>query len=293
VKTIELKNGLLFVNQSRLICGNRFSNNLAGEITMFLRLHSLLLISLLSLPTYAGQTVVLVHGYLGDGSTWRPLGLVSALQATGWQDAGHLFPNGPLPRPIAPTSQERYVYTVTLPSEAPLPTQAQWLDFYLRKLKAKHPNNSLILVGHSAGGVVARLVMVVSGIPIQGLITIASPHLGTEKAEWGTWLNNSPIGWMAPFLGLDTINRSQGLYWDLSREHPASLLFWLNRQPHPQAFYISIVRAEGDEWVPPYSQDMNVVPALRGLAMTKTVASQHSLHPFDGPLIASLLKERL
>jgi len=253
---------------------------------------SLLLILLLSLPAHAGHILVLIHGYLGDGSTWRPTGIVSALQAAGWQDAGHLFPNGPRPGSAAPNSMERYVYTVTLPSEAPLPAQARWLYFYLRALRGRHPNNSLILVGHSAGGVVARLVMVVSGIPVQGLITIASPHLGTDKAEWGTMLSNSPFSWFAPFFGLGTLNRSKGLYWDLVRERPASLLSWLNRQPHPSALYVSIVRV-GDKWVPAYSQNMNDVPALRGLATTVTSAGTHSLQAADGPILASLLDSLL
>jgi len=260
---------------------------------MLRQIVSLLLISLLSLPAHAGHTLVLIHGYLGDGSAWRPTGIVSTLQAAGWQDAGHLFPNGPLPGVVAQNPMERYVYTVTLPSEAPLPAQAQWLDFYLRHMQKRHPNNSLILVGHSAGGVVARLVMVVSGIPVQGLITIASPHLGTDKAEWGTILSNSPFSWFAPFFGLDTLNRSEGLYWDLVREHPASLLFWLNRQPHPSAFYVSIVRVDGDKWVPAYSQDMNDVPALRGLAMTVTSEGTHSLQVADGPVLTSLLDSLL
>lgn len=255
---------------------------------------SLLLFSLLSVSTYAGHTLIFIHGYLGDGSTWRPSGIIHTLQMAGWQDAGHLFPNGPIPaEKIAPNPIERYVYTVTLPSEAPLVMQAQWLDFYLRYLQKKHPDNALVLVGHSAGGVVARLVMVVGGIPVQGLITIASPHLGTDKAEWGTMLGNSPFSWIAPFFGLDTINRSKGLYWDLAREYPTSLLFWLNRQPHPKAFYISIVRIGGDEWVPPYSQDMNDVLALHGKAQTVTTGGTHSLHPADGPLLVSLLERLL
>ncbi len=254
---------------------------------------SFLLIATLSLSSYAGQTLVLIHGYLSDGSGWRPLGIIAALQAAGWQDSGHLFPNASLPgvTPVSPTG--RYVYTVTLPSEAPLAVQAQYLDFYLRYLQQKHPDNSLILVGHSAGGVVARLVMVRSGIPIKGLITIASPHLGTETAEWGELLSDSPFRWISPFLGLDTINRSEGLYRDLVRENPSSLLFWLNRQPHPKAFYVSIVRAACDEWVPSYSQDMNNVVALRGLAITVTSGGGHSLQPSDGPLLVSLLERLL
>jgi pimeloyl-ACP methyl ester carboxylesterase len=232
---------------------------------MSLRIITFLFISFLSASSYAGKTVVLIHGYLGDASSWHANGIVAALQ--GYD-----------------------TYTVNLPSEAPLVVQAQYLDVYLRDIKAKHPQNSLVLVGHSAGGVVARLVMVKSGIAIQGLITISSPHLGTDKAELGYKISNSPLAWIAPFLGLSTINRSRDLYRDLMREHPSSLIFWLNRQPHPKAFYASIVRIAGDKWVAPYSQDLNDVPALRGLATTITSVGTHSLQPADGAVLVDLLR---
>jgi triacylglycerol lipase len=233
---------------------------------MSLRIITFLFVSLFSASSYAGKTVVLVHGYLSDGSSWQTNGIVAALQ------------------------HHRYdTYVVNLPSEAPLVVQAQHLDVLLRDIKAKHPQNSLILVGHSAGGVVARLVMVRSGIPIQGLITISSPHLGTDKAELGYAISNTPLAWAAPFLGLNTVNRSRDLYRDLMREHPSSLIFWLNRQPHPKAFYASIVRVAGDQWVAPYSQDLNDVPALRGLATTITSAGTHYLQPADGAVLVDLL----
>lgn len=262
---------------------------------MYLRpFHSLLLLIVLINPVFAGQTLVLVHGYLSDGIAWRETGIVSALHQAGWQDAGDLFPAGPVPGGRPPHNpSERYVYTVTLPSEAPLPVQAQWLDFYLHDLRARHPDNSLILIGHSAGGVVARLTLVSSKLPIKGLITIASPHLGTDAAEDGVMLSNSPFSWVAPIMGLDTINRSEDLYRDLVREYPATPLFWLNRTPHPKAFYLSILRVGGDDWVPPYSQDMNNIPALRGQAITVTTRGTHRLHPGDGPLLVFWLEKLL
>lgn len=262
---------------------------------MYLRLFFIfLLFSFTHLPAYAGgQTMVLIHGYLSDGLIWRDTGIVYILHQAGWQDAGDLFPAGPVPARLPPPNpKERYVYTVTLPSEAPLPVQAHWLEFYLRELQPRHPDNQLILVGHSAGGVVARVVMVTNRFPIMGLITIASPHLGTDAAEDGLMLSNSPVGWVAPLLGLGTLNRSEDLYRDLTREYPAMPLFWLNRTPHPpQAFYLSIIRLAGDGWVPPYSQDMNNIPALTGKAITVTTRGEHGLHPGDGYLLASWLEK--
>lgn len=255
----------------------------------------LLLVCFHSRLVFAGQTLVLIHGYLADGGSWRQTGIVQTLHHAGWRDLGHLFPQGPLLARIPPSASKNYLCTVTLPSEAPLAVQAQWLDFYLNHLYQLYPQNGLVLIGHSVGGVVARLSLVVNkNFPIQGLITIASPHLGTDKAEWGAWVNQTPLSWITPFLGLGTINRSEHLYWDLIRESPTTPLFWLNRQPHPQqVFYISIVRVLGDEWVPPYSQDMNDIPALRGKAMTITTTASHHLHPGDGPLLLEVLKANL
>ena len=246
------------------------------------------LLYLMSIAAYAGYTVVLVHGYLGSGEQWRPTGIVYALERHGWLDAGHLFPEGPFPA-VIPNVSQRYLYTVTLPSEASLPIQAQWLDNYLTYLQNQHPNNIIFLVGHSAGGVVARLVTVYSQLPIKGLLTIASPHLGTKAAEFGAWLSDTPFSWFAPFAGLNTINRSENLYWDLVREHPTTPLFALNRRPHPQIHYTAIVR-QHDDIVPSYSQDMNQVPALTGQVNVIVSSGKHKLRPADGPVIAQELE---
>ncbi|OQW91599.1 MAG: hypothetical protein BWK79_16525 [Beggiatoa sp. IS2] len=257
----------------------------------------LLLGWLIALPVYAGQTAVLIHGYWSDGSDWRKLGIVQALQLAGWQDAGHALPYGILPAWGYPNATGNFVYTVTLPAEAPLPVQVSWLGTYLQGLHARHPDNDLVLVGHSAGGVVARLAMVVTGAPVRTLVTIASPHLGTDAAELGLEITHSPAGWFLPFLGGNTLLRSEGLYRDLVREYPGTLLFWLNRQSHPEARYISIVRigvrvGTGDHIVPIYSQDLNYVPALSGKSTTISSIGFHGLQPADGPLLASVLAEQ-
>lgn len=260
---------------------------------MFIRHFYFLLVLLFSLPAHAEYTLVLIHGYLGEGHTWRQTGIVSALEQAGWQDRGHLWPHKMISFRDITDSKNNYIYTVTLPPETALASQSEWLAFYLQYLQKRHPTHSLVLVGHSVGGVVARLCMVTYDIAVEGLITIATPHLGTDKAEWGLWLNQSPFSWITPFLGLSTINRSGGLYWDLVRENPMNLLFWLNRQVHPAAFYVSIIRLEGEQWVPPYSQDMNNVVALRGQAQTFFSVGAHHLHPIDGPNLARLLDHLL
>jgi len=258
-------------------------------------LWAFLLIIFLQSTAYAGQTLVLIHGYLSEGSVWRGSGIVPILQQAGWVDAGHLNPDVPVHGIVAgmPTPTNRYLYTITLPSEMALMGQLNWLVGYLNHLKTLYPDNDLILVGHSVGGVVARLAMVFAGAPAQGLITIASPHLGTDRAEMGVTAANSPLNWFLTFMGSNTLNRSEPLYWDLVRERPGSFLFWLNRQPHPPARYISVVRSSNgffsDNLVPPYSQDMNNIAALQGKVLSLSSVGSHSLQTVDGILLASLL----
>jgi hypothetical protein len=92
-------------------------------------------------------------------------------------------------------------------------------------------------------------------------------------------------------MGLSTLNRSMGLYADLQPEHPGSLLFWLNRQPHPRdAHYFAIIRGtdpsiSSDGLVPAFSQDLNPVLALRGQAQVLPSLGNHTLQPADAMLI--------
>lgn len=251
-------------------------------------------------PVWA-ETLVLVQGYLGSGASWRQSGITQALEAAGWDDGGRLVVCGPrvCARHGKATGARRF-YTLGLPTEAPLLAQAGLLARYVAYLEARHPGTEFVLVGHSAGGVVARIFMVQHPqTRVSALITIASPHLGTESAELGNAVGRSPLAWFAPLVGADTLNRSQALYRDLARERPNNLLGWLNHQPHPDAIYVSIVRTEDDETfgvgnllVPAWSQDMNRVYALAGRARTLARPGGHGLGPEDGRVLLSIL-ERL
>lgn len=252
--------------------------------------------SLFSAPLRA-DVLVLVHGYLSVGHTWRDSGIAAALVHNGWRDAGLLTPVG-IPPQVKAVKSANTFYTAELPSEAPLLLQADQLAAYLLEVQKLHGSERLIVTGHSAGGVVTRAAMVRhAALRVDTLITIAAPHLGTDKAELGLAAGNSPLAWIAPFIGADTINRSQHLYADLVREAPGTLLFWLNRQPHPEAEYISVVREGessffGSTAVPPYSQHLELVPALRGRAHSIPSAAGHGLHPLDGGLLLQLLAQK-
>lgn len=256
-----------------------------------------LLILLLAFAPVVVQAdaVVLIHGYLGDADNWRESTVTDQLEAAGWRYGGVLglgwqglgWPRG-----------GKTYYSAALPSEAPLLIQLDYLAPFLELVRARHPGESLVLVGHSAGGVLARLYMVkypLAGVDV--LVTIASPHLGTETAEIGALVGTTPLAWLAPLLGAEVFNRSQALYRDLVRERPGSLLFWLNRQPHPDALYVSIVRQNdsalglGELLVPTWSQDMNHVLALRGRARVLTTRGGHMITPQDGELLLQVLRQ--
>lgn len=251
---------------------------------------------LLLLSSYSmADVLVLTHGYLGSGQSWRNSGVGVALQKNGWQDAGHAgFHYGRLHLNTPVVAGKKGVfYTVELPSEAPILVQSDLLATVVSGLQQRHPNEAVILVGHSAGGVAARAMMVrYPAYGVKALITIASPHLGTDKAELGLDVANSPASWVTPFFGGQTINRSQRLYADLVRERPHTFLFWLNRRAHPKATYISFVREPAiadDNIVPAYSQHLEAVYALRGKARSVPTVGQHGLLYIDGQALANVL----
>jgi pimeloyl-ACP methyl ester carboxylesterase len=243
------------------------------------------------------DTLVLVQGYLGNAGSWRGTGIARVLDQNGWRDGGHMraVPMGIVEWKTAFAGQKNTnrFFTIDLPTEAPVSSQASFLAAYLKRIQDEYGSQPVHIAGHSAGGVVARAAMV--GFPdlkIKTLITIASPHHGTGMAETGLDVSSSPVGWFAPMMGAGTINRSRGLYVQLVRERPGTYLGWLNRQSHPKARYVAIIRAGGDKWVPAWSQDMNTVAALVGKVESHVVSGPHDLNIYDGLTIVNLLKKK-
>lgn len=255
--------------------------------------------SLFFMAFACAENMVLIQGYLGGSHNWHDSGITAVLEKHGWHNGGHLSINAPgVALRTADARGSKRFFTLELPTESPLLFQLKQLERYLGFLRARYPGSAQILVGHSAGGVLGRLCMVQHPQPdIAALITIASPHRGTESAELGFMAGQSPLSWMGSMFGIHTLSRSQGLFHDLMRENPNNLLGWLNFQPHPRATYVSIVRSEDDETfgigdliVPAWSQDMNQVYALRGRALTITVSGAHGLRFEDGQLLVRILK---
>lgn len=244
------------------------------------------------------DVAIMIQGYHDNGDSWHRSGIGAVLAANGWPYGGQLIRTADGVHSSLPAAKANKVfYTTALPTEAPLMYQLPFLEGYVDYVKTLHQGEAVHLIGHSAGGVLGRLYMVRhpdSGIAT--LISIASPHLGTEVASLGNAIGQSPLSWVTPLVGASTINRSQALYDDLNPEHPGNLIFWLNRQPHPKARYISIVRA-GSDWfmpkdifVPTWSQDMNRVPALAGRSIVVPVSAEHGLRPEDGLVVLGLMQ---
>jgi pimeloyl-ACP methyl ester carboxylesterase len=260
-------------------------------------------------PATAGRSLVLVHGYLSDSDSWQRSGVLPVLEAAGWKLAGNWQStrSGVRLEPVGQTAGAFAIYTVDLPSTAPLMEQARLLGGMLGAIAHQQPKDGIDLIGHSAGGVVTRLALVNYGAgTVTRLITIAAPHLGTERA-WEALDATDDRGlfggikrWFVKRqVGDDlyrTVQSSRGTLADLAPPVPGNLLYWLNGRRHPDIGYVAVVRGvaygmPGDQVVPAPSQDLRRVPALNGRASIRVVAGGHELSRRDGLLLSELVSK--
>lgn len=259
----------------------------------------LLICLLLSLPLRA-EVTVLLHGYLGSADSWEWSGVDARLRQSGWQDGGVAVatPTG-VWLPSAGKKTERSFYRLQLPSTAPLMLQVDIARAMLEAITARHPDEPVNLVGHSAGGVVARALLVRYRPPqVATLVAIAAPNLGTGRALQALDRTDLPwpFSWAQDFAtdGLSQVVRhSRGLLWDLRPAASGSTLFWLNGQPHPEIRYVALVRPGpvglGDELVPVYSQSLQGVGGITEPVETRVVATGHALTPLDAQVLVEVL----
>jgi pimeloyl-ACP methyl ester carboxylesterase len=229
------------------------------------------------------------------------------LEQAGWKVAGNWqsTQSGVRLKAAGPPAGEFAIYKVDLPSTAPLMEQARLLGGMLAAIAQRHPADTVDLIGHSAGGVVARLSLVSYGAgTVTRLITIAAPHLGTERASQAldatddSGLFGGIKRWFVKRkVGDDLYRTIQSSRWalsDLAPPVPGNLLYWLNGRLHPDIVYVAVVRGAayglpGDQVVPAPSQDLRRVPALNGRATIRVVAGGHELRRQDGLLLSELV----
>lgn len=269
----------------------------------------ILLLLLTSIPAHA-DIMLLVHGYLGDADSWEKSGINDELALNGWARGG-MFRGGPtgpqlyLPAqnsaPATDTPAENLVYVATLPSQSTVRFQSDILRTTIDIITQRHPSEKIILVGHSAGGVVARMTLIRHRLKsIKALITIAAPHLGTGRADQALDItaNHGPFNMVKSFVGgseYQALKHSRGLLIDLRYPQPGNMLYWLNAQQHPAIQYASVIRIDsngmaGDYYVPGFSQDMNNVPALQGRSATYTTPTSHFLVRQDADTILTIIE---
>jgi triacylglycerol lipase len=266
--------------------------------SIYLLITSLLLLAGVTFSARA-DVLVLIHGYMGSAISWEASGINALLEANGWRRGGILA--GPQLVTHGGGVSANKSYAVELPSLAPMLVQADYLQAMLQRINGMHPGEPLIIAAHSAGGVVARVVLIRAPLAdVKALITVASPHLGTSRAVEALDATDTswPFSMLEDFFASDrywAVKSSRGALIDLTPAYPGSFLYWLNAQPHPQIAYFSIVTPGpaglGDELVPVFSQNMNNVPALAGKSKVVAVAGGHSLNPQVGIALIGILAQ--
>lgn len=250
-------------------------------------------------PSFSyGETLVLIHGYLSDSRSWHQNKVTQSLHNAGWRYAGNYrttLRGISTPQTKGIKATKKAYYTVDLPADAAIEFQVGVLGHYLQHLYAQR-QEPLILVGHSAGGVIARSWLTKQNAkPTKALITIASPHLGTPLAGLASIASKTPLVEAGRMMGLKNFRKSKGVYADLKQEQPGNYIHSLNRQQHPPISYVSIIRNNKkglnkfDFVVPVDSQNMNNISALEGKSATLLTDGDHFLTYDDGVYINDLV----
>jgi pimeloyl-ACP methyl ester carboxylesterase len=129
--------------------------------------------------------VLLLHGFLCNHQVWRHL--QARLQAAGF---------GPVEAPDME------------PLLADIEMLAAGVADQLRALQHRCNDERVVIIAHSMGGLVARVLLRDSGASvIRRIVTIAAPHHGTALARGLPWPNTRQMGCPSPWLR--TLNASQ------------------------------------------------------------------------------------
>lgn len=250
----------------------------------------LLWMSLLGGGSLQAEVLVLIPGSEGQqGQPFREAGIPQTLIASGWVDGGRMLPT---PQGVeferGAEAPERVFYTLIMPTDRPVPTQAEWLNQYLDGVARRHGETPILLVGHSIAGVVARYALVTRPRPqVRALVTIATPNVDPVSLELASVFWRSPLGTATPLLGSVELQMLLEWFSGLSQHQSGNILSWLVHQPHPDIRYVSIVRLQ-DPYVEPRFQDLNAVMDLQGRSEVIGSGAGHYLTSEDGAIIAAL-----
>jgi triacylglycerol lipase len=253
------------------------------------------------------KVVVLIHGWMGNFNSWENSKVIKKLKKADWTRGGILFNSKNKGVRIVNQNirkSKKIFYTVNIPSRSSIYNQTEnHLKPILNKIVKFHSNEDIILIGHSAGGIVARTAIVTSNFPqITTLITIASPNLGTPLAIKALKKTNKSFPFSVAtdlFAGekYRTVKAPKALLRDLVPPKKGNFLDFLNNKSHPDINYICILRGNskkgfGDCLVPGYSQNLNNVKAINGKAKIYNTLTSHSLSVADANSIVMILGKK-
>ncbi len=124
-------------------------------------------------PYPDASAVVLVHGWAKDVANCEDY-------VTGLDDAAPTF-EAMLQTSLLPRlGRDRPMYRFSYPSHYSIERSGDWLAARLRALTAAHGVSNIVLIGHSMGGLVARVVQEQHhDVPVSAVLALGSPHLGT------------------------------------------------------------------------------------------------------------------
>ncbi len=248
-----------------------------------------------------GDTLVLVHGYLGDALSWERSGVLAVLAQAGWMPHSVMrplvdgrvqeFPNDTRPHALRS-------YRVELPFTEPVLVQSSALSLALQEIRRRHPDEPLYIAAHSLGGLVVRDALIRNpGLNTHTIISIAAPHLGTPLARTAREITSTgPTSIAARMFAGEQKWRMAKQSRELLRNLdpvPGGYLDQLAHQPLPPGRWISVVRAK-DDVVPSWSQSLLGHPVQNGAKIEVVITPPgHGLRPEDGLLIQNLLQESM
>lgn len=218
-----------------------------------------LLISVLANAT----TILLVNG-IGSPNKWQETGIYQRLEAT------------------YPTK------IVSMPYWNSIQNQSKVLNNAIGNI-----DDNVIIVAHSAGGLVARHLLVnYKNKKVTGLITLATPHLGSKTARVSDFINNkAPFGNIFTRLFIQDSNRTRNMVSQLKINSP--LITRLRTKPHPDIYYSSIIKTGGkinNAFAHPYAQNMRNINLKSDVFLS---TSGHGLATSDFGLIDKSIKRYL
>lgn len=274
------------------------------------------------IPRHFPHPLLLIHGLGGTEQRWEASGTVGFLKEQGLAFGGALIQSRPgrvgtIREREEVTGEDFFTLRITDPV-AGLEEWAKEIEAGVKEIRRRTGAERVILVGYSAGGVAARRYLVMHPVDhhVKKIVTVASPHLGSELAlasalkgqleevsrEGEDGAGAVGRAGVELFDELETragVSLDSPLVRELMPEEQSPVLRALNRTPHPtDVEYVAVlVRNKGEDelWQNLHLELMRlgehpgrskvVSGALSGLARTFRLAQGKASRGGDGVVL--------